>query len=124
MPDRVSRASMAIDPIDKVNAGRTMCDQRRLEEVELAAQQAVDGVEPGHVRGRALNETETSGAGEEAEIVEEYDQQDQPEPERGHGDAPQGQHSGDVVGHLVAMQRRDDSQGNTYAEREDQSPPR
>ena len=30
MPDRVSRASMAIDPIDKVNAGRTMCDSAAL----------------------------------------------------------------------------------------------
>ena len=94
--------------------------QRRLEHVELTAQQAVDGVEAGHVRRRALNETEAPRAREQAEVVEEHDQQDQPEPERGHGDSAQRQHAGNVVGDLVAMQRGDDSQGNADAQCEDQ----
>ena len=94
------------------DGGEDQMDNRIEEGRELAGDQRIDGIEPGH-RGRRLHSlAQASDYGQKIEREgEQKHQEDRPHERRRHN-PQEGDDASDVVGHGIAMASRKNPQGN------------
>jgi hypothetical protein len=89
------------------------------EEPPLTGEQRVDRVQPGFVRRWQHSGVEPFGAGEPSEPKEAEVERDEGDPERRHRDAPERDHTQDVIGGSVPAHGCDHAEGNPEDIRDD-----
>ena len=89
------------------------------EGLPVSRQQGVDQVEAGDPHGR-LQVGQAAAARQQVQLAVEDDDQQQPQPEGRRGDAGDGEGAHHLVHRLVAVDRRQDAQGDAHQGRQEQ----